>query len=168
MLNQFKVQPSHEDAFIERYARLMSQALHFTEGDQDRAQDLLHDAFIQFTLVRPDLEAITNLEGYLFVTLRNLRLSQVRRAAHHAHTLGSLASYDSLELGLRARDLRTQIQAQDELRLICNYATTRKETSKAGSILILRFFHGYYPSEAAQILRTPRRVVDNWLRLARR
>jgi DNA-directed RNA polymerase specialized sigma24 family protein len=167
MLKQLKIQHNHEDLFIERYERLMSQALHLTEGDKPQAQDLLHDAFIQFTLVRPDLEAIENMEGYLFVMLRNLRLSQVRRAAHGSK-LTSLASYDSLEFGLRARDLRTQIQVQDELRLICQYATLRKETSKAGSVLILRFFHGYYPSETAQVLSTPRRVVDNWLGLARR
>jgi DNA-directed RNA polymerase specialized sigma24 family protein len=39
----------------------------------------------------------------------------------------------------------------------------RKETSKAGSVLLLRFFRGYYPSELAQVLRTPRQVVDTWL-----
>ena len=60
MLKQLKIQPSHEDLFIERYDRLMSQCLHLTEGDQHQAQDLLHDAFIQFTLVRPNLEAIEN------------------------------------------------------------------------------------------------------------
>ncbi|HEY6246681.1 MAG TPA: sigma-70 family RNA polymerase sigma factor [Pyrinomonadaceae bacterium] len=167
MLNPLKIQLSHEDLFVERYDRLMSQALHLTEGDKQQAQDLLHDAFIHFTLIRPDLEKIANTEGYLFVTLRNLRLSQVRRAAYSTK-LASLASYDSFEFGLRARDLRAQIQVHDELRAICEYATLRKETSKAGSVLILRFFHGYYPSETALILRTPRRVVDNWLGIARR
>ncbi len=33
----------------------MSQALHLTEGDRQQAEDLLHDAFIQFTLLAPDL-----------------------------------------------------------------------------------------------------------------
>ncbi|HEV8368796.1 MAG TPA: RNA polymerase sigma factor [Pyrinomonadaceae bacterium] len=170
MLKQLKVKSSqsHEDLFIERYDRLMSQSLHLTEGDRQEARDLLHDAFIQFTLIRPDLEGISNLDGYLFVTLRNLRLSQVRRAAHGTHNPRSLASYDSLELGLRACDLRTQIQVRDELRLICDYAAVRKDSSKAGSVLILRFFHGYYPSETALVLHTPRRVVDNWLVIARR
>jgi len=55
-----------------------------------------------------------------------------------------------------------------ELRSICEYACIRKETSKAGSILLLRFFHGYYPTETAQVLRTSRNNVDNWLTLARR
>ena len=167
MLKQLKIHLSHEDLFIERYDRLMSQAMHLTEGDRQQAEDLLHDAFIQFTLLRPDLDAMVNPDGYLFITLRNLRLSQVRRAAR-GNRLKSLASYDSLEFGLRSSDLRNTIQIHDELRSICDYATDRKQTSKAGSVLILRFFHGYYPSETAQILRTRRNVVDKWLALARR
>src|SRR5262249_18571451 len=43
----------------------------------------------------------------------------------------------------------------------------RKETSKAASVLLLRFFHGYYPSEIALLLRTSRQAVDERLRLAR-
>jgi len=39
---------------------------------------------------------------------------------------------------------------------------------KAGSVLLLRFFRGYYPSEVAQILRTPRQTIDNWVQIARR
>ncbi len=35
-------------------------------------------------------------------------------------------------------------------------------------MLLLRFFHGYYPVEIAQVLRSPRRAVDDWLRIARR
>jgi hypothetical protein len=45
---------------------------------------------------------------YLFVTLRNLRLSQVRRAAHNAQALVSGGSYDSLELGLRLTRVKPQ------------------------------------------------------------
>ena len=40
-----------------------------------------------------------------------------------------------------------------ELRQVCQYACDRKETSRAGSVLILRFLHGYYPREIAQIMR---------------
>jgi len=57
------------------------------------------------------------------------------------------------ETGLRTIDPRDQIQVHDELRRVYQYACARKETSKAGSVLILRFFHGYYPSEIAKLLR---------------
>jgi len=38
----------------------------------------------------------------------------------------------------------------------------------AASVLILRFFHGYYPSEIAKILRSSSRAVSLRLRIARR
>src|SRR6202035_1553915 len=44
----------------------------------------------------------------------------------------------------------------------------RKETSKAASVLILRFFHSYFPAEIAGILRTSRQAVEIWLLNARR
>ncbi|HEY2974610.1 MAG TPA: RNA polymerase sigma factor, partial [Pyrinomonadaceae bacterium] len=158
---------NHEDLFIERYERLLGWSLKLTAHDRQLAEDLLHDLFVQFTLRRPDLNTIHDLEGYLFAMLRNSHLSYVRRVPYVRTTSLSMAEYDSLEIGLRATDVRDQIKVQDELRLICHYAALRKETSKAGSVLILRFFHGYYPSEIAQILKSKLDTVRKWLQLAR-
>ncbi len=167
MLNPWKIAHSHEDIFIERYDRLMGWTLRLTQN-QEKAEDLLHDAFIHFTLSRPDLASIQNLEGYLYAIVRNLHLSQVRRDARHSLTQLSLIDFDSAEMGLRSIDPRSEAQVRDELRHICHYASIRKVTSKAGSVLILRFFHGYFPGEIARLLRSPRRAVDDWMRIARR
>ena len=72
---------SHEELFIERYAQLLQWSLKLANGDRQLAEDLVHDAFIQFTLGRPDLDGIRNLDGYLYTTLRNRLLSHVRRSA---------------------------------------------------------------------------------------
>jgi RNA polymerase sigma factor (sigma-70 family) len=167
MLNPWKIAHSHEDIFIERYDRLMGWTLRLTQN-QEKAEDLLHDAFIHFTLARPDLGSIQNLEGYLYAIVRNLHLSQIRRDARHSMTQLSLIDFDSAEMGLRSIDPRAESHTRDELRAICHYACIRKVTSKAGSVLILRFFHGYFPSEIARLLRSPRRAVDDWMRIARR
>lgn len=159
--------PSHEDLFIERYERLRGRALQLTSGDQERAEDLLHDAFIHFTLNHRAAQDIHNLDAYLYTMLRNLYLSEARRTARTPQGYVSVLDYDLIETGLRSVDPRNLIKAQDELRAICDYGFVRKETSKAGSVLILRFFHGYYPSEIALILRTPRTAVDNLLKTAR-
>ncbi|HLA12342.1 MAG TPA: hypothetical protein VJ023_17280 [Pyrinomonadaceae bacterium] len=45
---------SHEDLFIERYQRLLAWSLKLTAHDRQLAEDLLHDAYVQFTLNRPD------------------------------------------------------------------------------------------------------------------
>src|SRR5216683_389677 len=102
--------PNHEDVFVQRYERLLGQALHITGQSRSAAEDLVHDAFIQFTLSQPDLAAIHDLDSYLFIVLRNLHLSQVRRASQAQFTPLSIADYDSAEIGLRAIDAQSQLQ----------------------------------------------------------
>ena len=168
MQRPWKLTPSLEDLFIERYEQLLAWALHLTHNDRERAEDLLHDAFIQFTFTHPDIQAIQNLDGYLYGVLRNIHVSQVRRAGQRHLQQLSIVEYDSAASGLRSIDPRDQIQVQDELRRVCQYACMRKETAMAASVLILRFFHGYYPSEIAKILRSSCRAVSLRLRIARR
>ncbi|HLA13375.1 MAG TPA: hypothetical protein VJ023_22525 [Pyrinomonadaceae bacterium] len=158
---------THEEVLLERYERLYSWLVQLTDGDRELAKDLVQDAFVHFTLVRPDLRTISNLDAYLFELAKNLHLSQVRRATNSRVQQLSILDYDSTELGLRTIDLREQVQVQDELRRICHYACVRKETAFAGSVLILRFFSGYYPSEIARVLRTVRHSVDVMLGFAR-
>ena len=158
---------SHEELFIQRYERLFAWSLKLTDNHQEQAEDLVHDAFIQFTLNRPELDSIENIDGYLRATLRNVHLSQVRRASQSPNANLSIADYDSAEIGLRATDPTDRIRVQEELRLICHYACVRKQTAKTGSVLILRFFHGYYPSEIARVLGNTTQAVKVWLHSAR-
>jgi DNA-directed RNA polymerase specialized sigma24 family protein len=158
---------THEEVLLERYERLYSWLVQLTDGDRELAKDLVQDAFVHFMLVRPDLRTISNLDAYLFELAKNLHLSQVRRATNSRVQQLSILDYDSTELGLRTIDLREQVQVQDELRRICHYACVRKETAFAGSVLILRFFRGYYPSEIARVLCTVRHSVDVMLGFAR-
>ncbi|HLA12249.1 MAG TPA: sigma-70 family RNA polymerase sigma factor [Pyrinomonadaceae bacterium] len=157
-----------EDLFIQRYDLLMQWALSLTGNNRAQAEDLVHDAFIQFTVRRSELGAIENTDAYLHRVLRNMHLSQVRRATLTEDSRFSIANFDSAEIGLRLVDPREHVDIQDELRQICQYACARKETSKAGSVLILRFFHGYYPSEIAQVMHTNRTAVDWWVQQSRR
>src|SRR5260370_39667216 len=112
---------SHEDLFIQHYDQLLAWALQLSEGDRSQAKDLVQDAYVQFTLHRRDLNSIDNLEGSLYGLLRHLHLSHLRRAARPSAGTQSLIAFESAELGLRAVDLRAQMQVQDELRLICRY-----------------------------------------------
>jgi len=168
MLKTWTAPCSHEEAFIQRHEWLLGWALQITNRDHQRAEDLVHDAFINFILSRPDLASINNLEAYLYTMLKNLHLSQVRRLARTESRGLAIIDYDSLAVSLSVASPHVRLQAQDELRAVCLYACVRKEKSKAGCVLILRFFHGYYPSEIARILGSPRRAVDDWLRMARR
>jgi DNA-directed RNA polymerase specialized sigma24 family protein len=167
MLNLKAVTVDREHVFIERYDRLLGWSLQMTERDQALAEDLLHDLFIQFTLNGPELDQIANLDGYLYTMLRNLHLAHRRRDTRTRLEQLSIVEYDSAEIGLRTVDLRDQIQAQEQLRQVCLYACVRKDVAKIASVLILRFFHGYYPEEIVRVIGSPRPSIDNWLRLAR-
>ena len=158
---------SHEEVFLARYGPLRAWALRLTGGDAGRAEDLVHDAFVQFTFARPDLARVQNLDGYLYQMLRNLNISQMRRANRRRGDEPAVFEYDSAEFVLRSADPRDLIRVQDDLRQVCHYACVRKDSSRAGSVLILRFMHGYYPAEIARFAGSTREAVEERLRVAR-
>jgi DNA-directed RNA polymerase specialized sigma24 family protein len=168
MIEPRRITINREELFAQRYEWLLGLALQLTGGDPSRAEDLLHNAFIQFTLPRHDLPPVQNLEGYLYAMLRNVHVSQERQAANAQHLTVSIADYDSAEITLRATDARVRMRAREDLRAICHYACLRKEVSKVGGVLILRFFHDYFPNEVALIARCTRADVDRFLWQARR
>src|SRR5262245_32806305 len=99
-----EVPPTHEAVFVEQYDTLHRWALQFTERDPELAEDLLHDTFIHFTLSRPDLVPIENLEGYLYVVMRNLHLSQLRKATRTPLRAMSVVEFDTVDVGFWAND----------------------------------------------------------------
>lgn len=142
--------------------------MRLTSGHRDRAEELVQDAFIQFTSTSPCLEDVQNLDAYLHGVLRKLHLSQARRAARAPEVPLDAVDYDLVDWSLREADARAQRHVLEELSAVCAYACERRHSSKAGSVLILRFFHGYYPAEIGRILRIDVRAVDEWRRIARR
>lgn len=158
---------THEELFLERYDRLMKWALHLAGNDQQAAEDLLQDAFVQFTFSRPEISSINNVESYIYGILRHLHLSQIRKAANRQWQQFTLLECDSAEIGLRRSNVLNDLEVQDELRGICEFVCFRKESSKAASVLILRFFHGYYPREIADVLNNSIQTVKVWLHTAR-
>src|SRR5215213_2539556 len=161
-------QAFREQLFTDRYANLRLWAIHLT-NEEAAADDLVQDAFVQWMLGRTRLEEIENIDGYLRTMLRNMHFSRMNRAAQRLQeTTLSIADYDSGLLGWTAIEPPRRLQASEDLHQICAYACFRKESSKAGSVLILRFFHNYFPTEIARVLNSSRNCVDQWQRLARR
>ena len=157
----------HEGAFLARYTRLYDRALALTR-DPGQAEDLVQDAFVQFVLCRTPLDEIRSVDAYLFAMLQHLHASQVRRAVRGRHSSLELLDHDSAEIAFRGTDAASRYLAAEQLGLICEYACNRRSSSKTGSVLLLRFFHGYYLREIALLLRTPPAGVDGFLHLAKR
>lgn len=173
MLDQRRVaaQPDEkrEQLFTERYESLLAWALRLTNQQRESAEDLVQDAFVQFMLGRTRLEEIENIDGYLRRMLRYMHLARVNRSAQLLQEAAlSVADYDTCRLGWTAIEPQRRMQASEELYQICTYACSRKQSSKAGSVLILRFFLDYFPTEIARILNSSRHSVDELQRFARR
>jgi len=162
----------HIEVFAERYDQLFATARSLANNDQGQARDLVHDALLVFVRRNPDLHKINNIDGYLHRLVFNLAKSQKRRLNVQLIYELSIESYDSVEIRVhemadRYRDPHLLLQMQDMLRIICEYACFRKESLKLGSVLILRFFHGYHTSEIAQIMQVTASAVSQLLKLAR-
>lgn len=158
---------TYEDLFVDRYDQLLQWALRLTDNDVHLAEDLVHDVFVKFVLTQPDLELIDNLDGYLFTSLRNTYRSQLRRPGYISNKQFTMIEFDSVDLVLAHVEYRQLFQVRQELRLICQYACSRKDSSKSGSVLILRFFLGYFPGEIAEIFKSERHSIAESLRVAR-
>ncbi len=102
VLRKLQLAPrSHEEEFIHRYDFLFSRCLQLTK-QKDVAEDLLHDGFVQFTISRPDLGSIEDLDGYLCRLHRNLYYARLRLATWSPKNNLSLIDYDSAAMALRS------------------------------------------------------------------
>jgi len=161
----------HEQAFLARHDQILKWSRQLCADRPWQAEDLAQDAFVQFMAMRPDLDRIGNLDGYLFTLVRNLYRSPLYRNWPLRPVSLSILDFDSIEDGLRSIDRNAKEHLRkvaQNLTAICEFACQRKETSKAGSLLILRFFHGFGVHETAAIMGISRAAVDERLRLARK
>jgi RNA polymerase sigma factor (sigma-70 family) len=163
---------AHISIFAERYNKLLEIARSLANNDKEQAKELVHDALIEFAHHSPDLTTINNIDHYLRSLMRNMFKSQKRRICRHSKYELLIENYDLVESGLseaanRYGNPHLLIQIQDILRFICEYACVRKEKLKLGSVLILRFFHGYYTSEIAQLMGVTASAVSHLLKLAK-
>jgi DNA-directed RNA polymerase specialized sigma24 family protein len=162
-----KPEDEHGSAFIARYRALHAYAIRVVGRDRGRADDLVQDAYIQFTLTRPDLERIASVDGYLRTLIRNLHVSWIRRTTGQRFEHVAIQDYDSAELALTLAPHEHLARVRHDLIRVCEYGCLRKETTKTASVLLLRFFHGFYPGEIAAILRATPRIVNDLLWKAR-
>ena len=158
---------SPEQVFAAKYDWLFKWALHFAQGDRSTAEDLVQDTYVRFVMSCPEVEDPEKAEPLLYTYLKYVHLSHLRRLQRYPHEHLSLVEFDSLEIGLRANPSADLIEMQDDLRRIIAYLAWRKESTKAASILILRFLHGYYPDEIMRIAQLRRARVDNSMTSAR-
>ncbi len=158
-----------EEIFLDHYGWLLKNARDLYHGSREEAEDLVQDLYVRFVQSRSTLQMgdADRIRAYLYRTLKNLFISKTRRNGRDAVSNLEISDFDSVQIALSAVDGSKLLLVRSQLTKICEYACTRRMTHKAGSVLILRFFFGYYPSEIAQLLRADRAAVDKLTHIAR-
>ena len=150
-----------------RYSQLLQWGSVLTRGDAGKAEEIVQELCLYFTLTQPDLTSVANLNGYLYTSLRHIYLSGLARASREALRFVSIAEFDSFDSALAGNPADDPLQKQNDLRRICGYAVWRKESSKSAGYFILHFFHGYGRREIAELACLPISAIYNKLKIAR-
>lgn len=153
------------EAIQNDYARILGWARRITKNDLHAAEDLVQDLALR-SLQAVEQSDISNLDSYVYRSLLNAHLSKARK-----HTLRRETPIDSELLNDTTRlsiDPRLSHSVREQLIEICHFATVRKESSIAASIVLLRYFHGYFTTEVVKLLKRPRNSIEVRLASARR
>ena len=156
-----------ESLYCEKYTWLLRWAQHFCGKDKSAAEDLVQDVFMQMLISWPTVAAAEEPEKLLYTYLKYAFLLKCRRDRRHSFQTLSAIDFESVQLSLARQGDADPIEMQDGLRRILAYLNWRKLHAKCASILLLRFFHGFFPSEIMQIALQTRRSVDAGLAQAR-
>jgi DNA-directed RNA polymerase specialized sigma24 family protein len=166
-----KIEKIHdrETIFLDHYAWLLDWALRLSRGSKDEAEDLVQDLYVRFVQSKAELDTTNEdgLRGYLYKTLRNLSISNGLGGGTDALSSLRAVDYDSVEYALFAIDRSQLLFVRSDLAGICEYVRIRRSSSRAASVLILRFFLGYYPSEIVLLLQTTPAAVNKLIETAR-
>jgi DNA-directed RNA polymerase specialized sigma24 family protein len=150
-----------------RYSQLLQWGAVLTRGDTGKTEEIVQELCLYFTLTKPDLSGVANLDGYLYTALRHIYLSSLARSSREALHFVSIAEFDSFASALDDSPSGDPLQRQNDLRRICGYSVWRKESSKTASYFLLHFFHGYGRREIAELARLPIAAIYNKLKIAR-
>lgn len=154
--------------FQDNYETLQRWALQITAFDHGLAEDILHDAFLRFHNGSPKTDDVRNIDGYVYTALRNSFRSHVRKRSRLRSLHLSIYDLEIAAPNLLSDDPAPYMRTKEDLRAICEFVCKRKSRSIAASILILRFFHGYYPGEISRLLNRSRNAVETRLLQIRR
>ncbi|MBK8464740.1 MAG: RNA polymerase sigma factor [Chloracidobacterium sp.] len=147
-----------DEIFDENYPAMMRWANVVSNNNKPLSEDLVHDVFIKCKRSPSDLSEIENIKSFLFTAIKNTYVSQLRRKTSRRE-VPIVDEMSPNSMGL-VHDPRISGAARDQLLDICYYACKRKEKSISASVLIFRYFLGYYPFEIKKLLKRPQNSVE--------
>jgi RNA polymerase sigma-70 factor (ECF subfamily) len=164
--NGSAIKSRREAEFVKRYAFLLRLCMALVGNNRADAEDLLHDAFIKFLEHGRDIESIHNIDAYLVVVCKHVYYSLITKNRRKGTV--PFEENEVTEVTTRRDDLWAQMYTEQMLIRIFLTPHARKGWPRASVVLILRFVHGYTPSEIAQVMHCSVGAVNELLRRARK
>ena len=100
---------------------------------------------MQMLVSWPTVAAAEEPEKLLYTYLKYAFLLKCRRDRRYSFQALSAIDFESVQLSLARQGDADPIELQDGLRRILLYLNWRKIHAKCASVLLLRFFHGFFP-----------------------
>jgi RNA polymerase sigma-70 factor (ECF subfamily) len=146
-----------EDLFQDHYLLVYRTAYGIT-GRVEDAEDVVQTIFLRLLQRERPPDLSKNPKGYFYRAAVNLSLStlKARRRHEHSHVSDELANAVPTSASTRAEELHRTL-----------YGAIAELSSKAASIVVLRYLHSYSDAEIAKVLGTSRGVIAVTLYRAR-
>lgn len=89
-----------EDTYIAYYSRMKRFAQSYVISEAD-AENIVHDIFIDIWEKKIDLSAISNVSGYLYLSLKNKCIDYIRRKKTETQAISEIQKDNELSLKLK-------------------------------------------------------------------
>lgn len=165
--SQYKIQ--FEQVYISYFAKMKRFAQEYVVREED-AENIVQDIFFELLEKKYDLFSITNLNGFLFVMLKNRCIDFIRHKTMEKQILDNIKNDYNLNLKLKLAslsELNDRLLSEIEIDTKIHQAIDNLPES-CKNIFIMNKFEGKKQKEIANTLKISIHTVESQMAIAYR
>jgi RNA polymerase sigma-70 factor (ECF subfamily) len=153
---------SFEALFRLNYPRMKKYAFHFLQNEEE-ANDLIQDVFLQLWSKRDDLEEEKNITAFIFTLLKNKCLSVIRRRVLESKYIQQEMLFETERLYDLSFTQSKEFESMQSLLFSEIESMISTMPEKCGIAFKLKWIEGKKIKEIAQIMNISTTMVDKHL-----
>ena len=153
---------SFEDLFRFYYPRMRKYAFHFLQNEEE-ANDLIQDVFMQLWSKREELNEEKNIIAFLFTLLKNKCLNALKKRMIEDKFLLHQSAFETERLYDLSLTQNTDFKSMESQLHIEIESLIAALPEKCGMVFRLKWFEGKKIKEIAQIMNISMTMVDKHL-----
>ncbi|HOP30791.1 MAG TPA: RNA polymerase sigma-70 factor [Spirochaetota bacterium] len=158
---------SFEETYISYYSRMSRFAQSYSISEED-AENIVQDVFIDIWAKKIDFTTLSNVGGYLFLSLKNKCIDHVRRKKIENRTISELKKENEIILKLSLDSLEAlddKILTEPDIDALIQKAID-KLPGKCKQIFVMNKFHGKKQKAIANELNISINTVECQMSIA--